>query len=482
MKRCNGWWIAASMAGLLLAAAAHGQRPTFRSGGMPSRPRTPAPAGPAPAPAAAPAAVPAPAAVAADQGSGYSSPRGYNWWYNNGYRRPPIVAGFNPFVRVLHEPRFDWSFAQPLEDFTNPAASPGALHDSSQTAYQLWVPNTYRHAVPHALVLWVSAKPAPDEQMVWDTVCRRHGLLFAAAHQGGNAVHPSRRMRLTMDVLDDIRRRMNVDTDRIYVGGQGEGGRTACDLAYAYPEFVGGVLAVGGAAPLRQEPWLRDRAHERLSVALVCGELDPARREMEVLRAPSLRDAEVRHRLWSLPRWGAVMSPAPILEEILVWLETPRLARRTHSIRYPGTRMAEGAFPSPDLWSNGLVEEAKVRLKEARTRDSGLMLLEGVARRWKGTPAAARAEKMLAEHNARDKATWQSVFDRRQTRFLHSEATALDAYLAGPLPPRDLFRKRDLLQASLVVWEAVERHGGNGKEAQQATRRLEQLRQQVQAR
>lgn len=476
------WRLAGIVAAIVLTGPVDAQSRGYRQG-MPARtgPGKPATA-PAPAPAPAPAAAPveSPPPAPADN-SPSARPYRRNYFYNNNYPRPPIIAGMNPRVIVQFPPRFDWTFAQPLE---NPSTfSIGSTyHDSFQTTYQLWVPTTYRHAMPHALVLWVSAKPMPDEQLAWDLVCRRHGVLFAAVYNGGNAVPPGQRMRLTLDVLDDLRRRMNVDTDRIYVGGLSEGGRTACDLAYAYPEFIGGVIAVGGASPLRQEPWLRDRVRDRLSVALVCGEIDPARREMEVLRVPSLQECAIRHRLWKLPMLGQTVPPAPVLEEIFLWLDATRLARRSLGVRYPPTRMAEGAVPVPDLWAQGVVEEAKVRLKDAKSRDDGLMQLEGVIRRWKDSPAAAQAEKLLREHNDRDKVTWQSIYEKRQLQFLYREATCLDDYLAGPLPLRDQMRKRDLLQAAVLLWEAVEKHGGDRKEGRQATRRLEELRKLVQVR
>lgn len=479
--RVEGWLFAGLVAGIVLTSPAGAQNRTFRRGGMPSTPRPGAPA--TAAPAAPPAAAPAPADPTpppADNAPA-NGPHRRNFYWNNYYQRPPIIAGLNSRVLVQFPPRFDWTFAQPLE---NPATFEAgtSYHNSYQTSYQLWVPTTYRHAVPHALVVWVSARPMPDEQMAWDMVCRRHGILFAAAHNGGDMVPPARRMRLTLDVLDDIRRRMNVDTDRIYVGGLSEGGRTACDLAYAYPEFIGGVIAVSGASPLRQEPWMRDRVRDRLSVALVCGEIDPARREMETLRVPSLQENDIRHRLWKLPRLGGMVPPPMMLEEIVVWLESTRAARRALGMRYTPARMAEGMMPPPDVWAQGVVDEAKVRLKDARTRNDGLMQLEGVIRRWKDTPAAVQAEKLLREHNDKEKVTWQKVYEKRQMAFLFREATCLDAYLAGPLPPRDLMRKRDLLQASVLLWEAVEKNGGDGKEAQQATRRLEELRKVVQVR
>src|SRR5437667_291671 len=77
------------------------------------------------------------------------------------------------------------------------------------------------------------------------------------------------------------RRRLHIDTDRCYLAGAGEGGRTACAVAFAYPEAFGGVLAIGSGSPLRPEPDRRERVKERLSVALLTGERAPGRPELE---------------------------------------------------------------------------------------------------------------------------------------------------------------------------------------------------------
>src|SRR5262249_39842419 len=112
-------------------------------------------------------------------------------------------------------------------------------------------------------------------------------------------------------------------------------------------------------------------------------------------------------------------------------------------------------------------------------RETGLMQLEGVTRRWRGSEAARRAEKLLDEHDARQKNSWQSVYDRRQLEFFHLDAKGLDEYLAGALSPRDLLRKPALVAENLRLWELVEKHGADTPAGRQASRRLEELRKLV---
>jgi dienelactone hydrolase len=389
--------------------------------------------------------------------------------------RPAILAGNNPRVRVLAPPRLDWEFA--LSSATLAAAPREILlHDSTTTTYHLWVPATYRHAVAHPLVLFISGKAVPDETLAWWPICRKYGALFATFYNGGNECHPAKRLRLTLDVLDDIRRRMHVDTDRIYLAGFSDGARTACEVAYAYPEFIGGVLAISGASSLRSEAWMRDRVKERLSIALMTGELDPARREMEGVRHAVLRHLEMRVRLWTVPRLGHALPPSSVQEEAFVWLESTRTARNLLGTKYPSARVVEAQVPFPELWAHGLVDEAKVRLKSNLTLESGLLQLEGVTRRWRGSDAAGAARKVLEQYNANAKDPWESVHQRRQQTYLSLEARALDDYLRGPLPARDLLRKATLMNELLGLYEQIEKLGGDTREGQHAGKRLAELR------
>lgn len=442
--RTRWFGLAAAMAALAWAALAPAQNK---------------PAGKGPAAKAAPPARPLPYRLYLTP-SGLIHPR----------FRPPIIHGNNPNVRVLDAPRFDWSFAVPAAA----AKAPRQLladHMSTTTTYQLWVPNTYRHAVAHPLILFVSAKAIPDEWVPFDLLCRTHNVLFAVATGGGDLAHPITRMRITLDMFDDIRRRVMVDPDRVYVAGLSEGARTACELAYAYPEFVGGVLAIGGAASLRGEPYLRDRARERLSVALVTGENDVSRLELTKYRFPVLRDLGVRSQLWAVPKLGTAVPPGRVLEEAYVWLEAGRLARRALAQRAPALRGNENTVPTAEVWSKYLLEEARGRLKEEKLRGSGVALLDGTARRWKGTAAAAQAGQLLAEQKDGDK-----VLAKAQQEFYHREAKALEDYLAGPLPPRDQKARAVLVALAVELWEQVEKAGAETVAGQEASKRLAALR------
>jgi pimeloyl-ACP methyl ester carboxylesterase len=391
------------------------------------------------------------------------------------YRRhlDDIVPGLNTRVRVLAPTRFDWVWATPPGLLAITPKEVMAGYDPTQTTYQLFVPHNYRHARSSPLILFLSASASPEELSSWAAVCRKYDVLYASPHEAGDTCPAAKRLRMALDVLDDIRRRLNVDTDRVYIGGLSEGGRTACEVAYAFPEFIGGLVAVGGASPLRGEPWMRDRVAERLSVALVTGQLDFAKAEMETYRFPILRDLEVRSKLW-MPNVGHTMPPPRVVEEVYLWLEADAANRRALGVKYPLARIPEGTYPALDIWSLGLVDEANARLAVDKTRDTGLMQLQGVVQRWKGSDGARAAAKILAD-NAAGARAWQTVYARQQQDFFFREAKAFDAYLDGPLPPRDERRKAALLRIALELWKQVLDHGADTDEGRKAKRRVDAL-------
>src|SRR5262249_7469288 len=156
-------------------------------------------------------------------------------------------------------------------------------------SYHLMLPPGFSADRPIGLVLHLSASSAPEDFLAWEGVCRRYGLVLASPVGVGDDVHAGLRLRTAFAVLDDLRQRMLIETDRIYICGTGQGALTASQIAYSFPEFVGGLVAVGGATSLRAEPWLRDRVRERLSVALLAGQMDPGRHELERVRASVLK-------------------------------------------------------------------------------------------------------------------------------------------------------------------------------------------------
>src|SRR5262249_57165801 len=107
---------------------------------------------------------------------------------------------------------------------------------------------------------------------------------------------------ILLDVLDDVRRRHRIDPDRTYVVGAAEGTHPTALLAGGLPEYVGGLVVVGGEAEVPRLPYLRARAAGRLSLAAVAP--GPGSDFTAALWA----EHGVRVRSWAAPLRG---QPAP---------------------------------------------------------------------------------------------------------------------------------------------------------------------------
>jgi predicted esterase len=342
------------------------------------------------------------------------------------------APGYHASVAVLGATRLDWPFVVVPNRFepSSPDLPPG--YRSTAQSYDLFVPPGDEAGRPHPLVLFVSPGDDPAGWRVFEETCREFGVVFAGPRNTANNRPFAVRARVVLDVLDDVRRRLAIDPDRVYLAGLSGGGRVAARVAFALPEACAGVLPICGAYSLREEPWVRLRTSERLSVALLSGEKDWLRPETEREYLPVLDAYRVRARLVCYPG-GHVTPPPRVVRDAFLWLEDGLEARRALARRCPASR-AEPA-PTPGEWSEALVEEGLERLRSPESTPYGLLQLHGVASRWKGLPAAARAEKALEPYDGRGRPSWKDVLHNERLRFALLQSRAFDAHMLGPQAP-----------------------------------------------
>jgi hypothetical protein len=395
------------------------------------------------------------------------APRGPGWAVPP---RPAHVPGLHPRVRVMAPTRFDWASVLP------PGEAKLAEHVSTRTFYSLYVPPTYGPRAGQPFLLFLPADDQPADLKTWEPICRKYGVVFAAPHDTGKGGTEVKRVRIALDVLDDVRRRLHIDTDRCYLAGAGGGARTACRVSFAFPEAFGGTLAIGGGAPPPLGPERRQRVQERLSVALLHGERGPGAAEVERFLFPLLRDGGAQVRRWSCPGADRAQPGASTLEEAFLWLESSLPRRQLLGAVRPASRLANGAVPSPEEWAKALLQEGRQRLRVEGTRVSGLMQLAAVTTRWPGSAAAAEAGRELTAYNARARAPWQDVSREEQLRFAYRQARAFDAYLPFGLAGLDAAGQARLAREGLAYWALVAEHGKDTKMGREAKGRVDRLR------
>lgn len=385
------------------------------------------------------------------------------------------TRGHQKRVAVSEPTRLDWVFPNANQSLAVPPADWLKDYDSTAQHYELYVPTKYSPKQPAPLVLFISPANDPIGFAIWEQECLKRGMLFASPYQAGNDCPAPRRTRIVLDVLDDIRRRYNIDPDRTWIGGFSGGGRVSCAIAFALPELFGGVISVCASGDLREEPWLRRRVMDRLNVAFITGDSDFNRGEIERFRGPMLRDVGVPTKVWTFPGMGHSLPPAEGLSEIHDWLEGGTAARRKFAATWPASRIPGDEAPSREQRAQRLLDEAEQRLKSETSLYNGLMQLQGVSVRWNDVSAGRKARERLGEFESQPEHPWEAEDIAEQRRFLIARARALDAYGSGPLPEQYAKDRPKMLEGAIRLWKMVLADGMDAEAVRQAEKRLPQL-------
>jgi hypothetical protein len=367
---------------------------------------------------------------------------------------PRLEEGYHARVPVLAPGRLDWTILVSAESLDPEPAGTMPEYDSTQQSYELFIPSGYKPEQEYPLILYVPPGDG-DGGSLWKQVCQSRGAFLVAPHNAGNDgwVERPMRFRVVLDALDDVRRRFHIDPDRTYISGISGGGNVASRIAFALPELFGGAMPIVGAWGLRRQPSLRLRAAERLSVAVLTGETDFNRPEMELEFFPVIRENGTRSMLRVYPGMGHGCPTPEQLEEVYDWLEEGHPARRQLAARYPASRLA-GPL-TPDEWSTALLVEAGERLQEPDALAAGLFEIQGVVTRWKGTQAADFAADLLREFDANSSVPWKDIYTAEMLRFAELQARYYDKGMVPP-PPRGYSVSRSLrYRLGVDLWTEV---------------------------
>ncbi len=383
--------------------------------------------------------------------------------------------GYQPKVTVAAATRLDWTFALSNQSLAEPPADWLKDYDSTKQQYELYVPPRRDPKKPLPVILFVSPSGEPMGWKAFEAVCKGQGFLFAGPRDAGNDCPPKRRVRIVLDVLDDVRRRHPTDPDLTYIAGFSGGGRIACATAFALPECFGGVMPICASGDLRDEPWLRRRVIDRLSVALMTGDNDFNRGEVERLRGPFLKEVGVRARVWRQAGLGHGVPGEKQLSEAVKWLDEGVGRRRELAKEYPGTRLAGDAAPTREEAARALLAEGKKRLETKATLYSGLMLLQGCMNRWPDLPAADEAKKILLDYDGKKEHPWEADDIAEQRRFLIAQARSLDAYATGDFPPQYAKERPGAAKQAMGLWQKVLDDGVDADACREAKKRIPAL-------
>jgi predicted esterase len=117
------------------------------------------------------------------------------------------------------------------------------------------------HAPPQAptggygVLVFISPNQEAKVPAGWEPILDQYGVIYVSAERSGNAEDVlGRRMPLALLALENIRRRYNLDPDKIYIGGFSGGARVALRVALDYPDVFRGALLNAGSDPIGAPP------------------------------------------------------------------------------------------------------------------------------------------------------------------------------------------------------------------------------------
>ncbi len=297
--------------------------------------------------------------------------------------------------KVVAATRLDWEFA--ARGVGPDAGKLPAGYDSAKQKYQLYVPKNYAKNKPAGLVLFISPGDGPQGWKSWQKLCETEGVFFASPFGAGNSTPPAQRTRIILDVLDDIRRAYTIDPDQTYLTGFSGGGRMACAIGFALPEYFGAIIPVCGTNTISGTTYLRHRAEERLSVAFITGEKDTNRKENEEVMFPWLKEIGVRSKLWVVPKMGHAIPSGEVMAEAHAWIAEDLKRRREDAKARPKSSVGPDDAPTGMEQAKRLLDAGIADLKQPTRTWRGVALLQGLTQRWPKSEPAGDAHRLLKE-------------------------------------------------------------------------------------
>ncbi len=374
-------------------------------------------------------------------------------------------------LTVQNPTELDWVYPLAME---SPATAPKQITEESLRGGDF----TYEFCGPRdggdrawPLVIFVSPENRPVGWPFWEATCRDHGVLFAGIRDAGNGVVKARRVRAVVEALGDLRQRYRIDPDRTYLAGFSGGGYIASEVAMALPEYVGGVVSYGHSPGPPPSPWGRQRASERLSVAIVCGERESAAVWAKEFHAPQLRGLGFRTDLQLIEGMGHTMPGPAATEEAFAWLEQGLAQRR--AARRNGAAILDAATSREKLAAAWL-EDAKARLEQPETIGQGLSQLQGVVSRWHDLPAADEARKLLDEYERRSERPWLEAQRLAELAIARIEAEGYARLATYPASTLAVDRG-SVLRLALAAWQKLAKQAETAEDRAAAEAQIAEL-------
>jgi predicted esterase len=128
------------------------------------------------------------------------------------------------------------------------------IADSKGGSYYFQLPPDYHHNRPHPVLLLLHGQREKADGMMErvSELAAQHGFVLAAPLWGGAGpgaayTYSAREHAIVLDTLRDLRRRFQIDSDRVFLLGWEQGANAALDIGMSHPDQFAGVLSMCGA-------------------------------------------------------------------------------------------------------------------------------------------------------------------------------------------------------------------------------------------
>ena len=390
-------------------------------------------------------------------------------------RAENTVAQWMPRVELTQESNLDWKFAESRSEAWH---SPKHMRNDTLVGApycEIEVPTKYDAKTPTPVLLYLSPGPQPQAFRRWKRTLQRKRFIFVAPHHVGNNVAVETRIERAILALDYVRTNYNVDPDRTYIVGFSGGARVAKHLAYSYPEYFGGLIQTGSGGRLPSDEWLINRIEERLRVALIVGKRDGFQPEVEYSTHVTLRETGVETRLW-LPATGHTLPASRVISEAIQWLDEGLEDRRALAAEFPTTRLIDHL--APEEHAQRFFDEASQRIAKPKHLLHGVLLLDGIAKRWPETEAGKQAKVKFGEYEQGNDRTWKDERAKVRLRRLVADARGTEAMGTAKTLHLMEAQRPIMLQTAIGAWKGVLVFSADSDlraEAEESVKRLEAL-------
>jgi predicted esterase len=164
-----------------------------------------------------------------------------------------VRAGTDVVARVIRSLPPPQPFAAKLNDEPLEMKAPSLIKGGRDAKYLLQAPREYNpnRSYPVLIALHKGADKAELVLEKWSQLAAENGFFLAAPFWSpdgkGTYYYSEEQHDIVLATLRDLRRRFQIDSDRVFLFGAGEAGRMAYDVGLSHPDQFAGLMVMTAA-------------------------------------------------------------------------------------------------------------------------------------------------------------------------------------------------------------------------------------------